>query len=145
MGGVPSKRGDVDRRSAEHDRPRERLLARGAEALSERELLALLLGKGRRGESALDLAAALLAEHGGLAGVAAARPEELARRPGIGPAKRASRTVVRVFSASRYPVDGPQNQAATSDRNSWSVCRFSNSRSRAARGASSPPSPRVRC
>ncbi len=74
----------------EHDRPRERLLARGVEALSERELLALLLGKGRRGESALDLAAALLAEHGGLAGVAAARPEELARRPGIGPAKAAT-------------------------------------------------------
>jgi hypothetical protein len=71
----------------EHDRPRERLLARGAEALSERELLALQLGKGRRGESALDLAAALLAEHGGLARIAAARPEELARRPGIGPAK----------------------------------------------------------
>ncbi len=74
----------------EHDRPRERLLARGAEALSERELLALVLGKGRRGESALDLAAALLAEHGGLAGIAAARPEELARRAGVGPAKAAA-------------------------------------------------------
>lgn len=44
----------------------------------------------RRGESALDLAAALLAEYGGLAGVAAARPEELARRPGMGPAKGAA-------------------------------------------------------
>ena len=63
-----------------YDRPRERLLARGAEALSECELLALLLGKGRRGESAPDLAAALLAEHGGLAGVAAARGSGRRRR-----------------------------------------------------------------
>ena len=37
------------------DRPRERLIARGAESLSERELLALVLGKGRQGESALEL------------------------------------------------------------------------------------------
>ncbi len=72
------------------DRPRERLWERGVEALSERELLALVLRQGRRGESVLDLAAALLAEYGGLAGVAAARPEELASRCGIGPAKAAA-------------------------------------------------------
>ncbi|MHB8449247.1 MAG: UPF0758 domain-containing protein [Mycobacteriales bacterium] len=70
-----------------HERPRERLLARGAEALSERELLALVLRNGSRGESALDLAAALLAEYGSLAGLAVARPEELERRPGVGQAK----------------------------------------------------------
>ena len=71
----------------EHERPRERLLSRGVEALSERELLALVLRHGSRGESALDLAAALLAEYGGLARLAAARPEELARRQGVGEAK----------------------------------------------------------
>ncbi|MDA8313223.1 MAG: DNA repair protein RadC [Actinomycetota bacterium] len=70
-----------------HERPRERLLAHGAEALSERELLALVLRHGSRGESALGLAAALLAEYGGLARLAAARPEELARRQGVGDAK----------------------------------------------------------
>jgi DNA repair protein RadC len=70
-----------------HERPRERLLARGLDALSERELLALVLRHGSRGESALDLAAALLAEYGSLAALAAARPEELARRQGVGEAK----------------------------------------------------------
>jgi DNA repair protein RadC len=72
------------------ERPRERLWARGVEALSERELLALVLRQGRRGESAVDLGAALLAAYGGLAGIAAARPEELASCPGIGMAKAAA-------------------------------------------------------
>ncbi|OQS14578.1 DNA repair protein [Nocardia donostiensis] len=71
-------------------RPRERLAELGPHALSDGELLALLLGHGRRGESALELATALLAEHGGVAGLAAARPEELARRPGVGAAKAAA-------------------------------------------------------
>ncbi|MGK8520449.1 RadC family protein [Nocardia asteroides] len=71
-------------------RPRERLLALGPHALSDAELLALLLRQGRRGASALDLAVELLVEHGGLAGLAAARPEELSRRAGIGVAKAAA-------------------------------------------------------
>lgn len=45
-----------------HERPRERLLARGPEALTERELLAILLRNGTRGVSAIDLAASLLSE-----------------------------------------------------------------------------------
>jgi len=61
-----------------HERPRERLLARGSEALSERELLALLLRTGTRAASALDVAGALLAEYGSLNRLASARPEELA-------------------------------------------------------------------
>ncbi|PEH79137.1 MULTISPECIES: JAB domain-containing protein [Nocardia] len=71
-------------------RPRERLLTLGPMALSDGELLALLLGQGRRGASALELAAELLADHGGIAGLAAARPEELARRTGVGSAKAAA-------------------------------------------------------
>jgi DNA repair protein RadC len=74
----------------EHERPRERLLRCGVGALSERELIALVLGSGRPGESALDLATVLLAEFGGLDGLSSARPEELAARPGIGPAKAAA-------------------------------------------------------
>ncbi|MEU4342564.1 DNA repair protein RadC [Nocardia sp. NPDC023852] len=68
-------------------RPRERLVALGPQALTDVELLALLLRHGRRGASALDLAVELLVEHGGLAGLAAARPEELSRRAGVGVAK----------------------------------------------------------
>ncbi|MGQ4597382.1 RadC family protein [Nocardia sp. R6R-6] len=71
-------------------RPRERLLVLGPQALSDAELLALLLRHGRRGASALDLAAELLVEHDGLAGLASARPEELSRRAGIGVAKAAA-------------------------------------------------------
>jgi len=82
-----------------HERPRERLLARGAEALSERELLALLLRSGAQGLSALDLAGELLAEHGGLRGLAAARPEELATRRGVGSAKAAA--LVAAFELAR--------------------------------------------
>jgi len=81
------------------ERPRERLLARGAEALTERELLALVLRNGTRGMSALDLAAELLAEYGGLSALAAARPEELAARPGIGAAKAAA--LVAAFQLAR--------------------------------------------
>jgi len=82
-----------------HERPRERLLARGAEALSERELLALVLRNGTNGMSALDLAAALLADYGSLHALAAARPEELAMRPGVGLAKAAA--LVAAFRLGR--------------------------------------------
>lgn len=82
-----------------HERPRERLLARGSDALSERELLALVVRQGSRGESALDLAAALLAEYGSLSALAMARPEELARRPGVGEAKAAA--LVAAFRLGR--------------------------------------------
>ncbi|MFC8046580.1 RadC family protein [Nocardia sp. NPDC057353] len=76
-------------------RPRERLLALGAHALTDGELLALLLREGNRGIGVVELALALLAEYGGPAGLAAARPEELARRTGMGVAKAS--TVVAAF------------------------------------------------
>jgi DNA repair protein RadC len=72
------------------ERPRERLAALGAESLSARELLSLVLGNGVSGISALDLADELLAKFGSLARLAIARPEEMARQPGVGPAKAAA-------------------------------------------------------
>jgi DNA repair protein RadC len=74
----------------EQERPRERLWRHGAAALSTVELLALVLRQGRPGQSSVELAAALLAEHGSLAGLAGATPEELAAHPGMGPAKAAA-------------------------------------------------------
>ncbi len=71
-------------------RPRERLWSVGVEALSDAELLALLLGHGRPGESALDMASGLLATYGGLYRLVRARPEELACHPGVGMAKAAA-------------------------------------------------------
>lgn len=89
----------------EHDRPRERLLARGVEALSERELLALVLRNGAPGQSALDLAADLLGEYGSLGALAAARPEELATRRGIGAAKAAA-VVAALQLCRRADING---------------------------------------
>lgn len=66
------------------ERPRERLARHGAHALSNRELVALLLGTGTRGRSALDLAEGLLGS--GLRGMASRSVAELAGR-GVGPAK----------------------------------------------------------
>jgi DNA repair protein RadC len=82
-----------------HERPRERLMAQGTLALTERELLALVLRHGAAGESALDLAASLLAEFGGLPVMASARAEELARRSGVGRAKAAA--LVAAFELGR--------------------------------------------
>jgi DNA repair protein RadC len=48
------------------ERPREKLLARGATALSDAELLAVFLGSGRRGQSAVDLGRALIVDAGSL-------------------------------------------------------------------------------
>ncbi len=83
----------------ERERPRERLAAQGSGALSDRELLALVLRHGTRGESALDLASGLLADFGSLAALAAALPEELERRPGVGAAKSAA--LVAAFQLGR--------------------------------------------
>jgi len=79
--------------------PRERLLAEGREALSDIELLALQLRSGTKGNSANDLAADLLAEFGDIRRLSSARPEELARLPGIGVAKAAS--IVASFELGR--------------------------------------------
>jgi DNA repair protein RadC len=82
-----------------HERPRERLMARGPDALTERELLALVLRNGTNGVNALDLAGEILAEYGNLRVLAAARPEELARCRGLGPAKAAA--IVAAFALAR--------------------------------------------
>lgn len=76
-------------RPPEHDRPRERLLAHGPEALADAELLALQLGTGRRGRSALDLARELLGAFGSLGELASRDPLELAGPAGLGRARAA--------------------------------------------------------
>jgi len=71
------------------DRPRERLRALGAAALSDAELLALLLGTGTAKEGVLDVASRLLATVGGLGALARLAPPQLAALPGLGPARAA--------------------------------------------------------
>ncbi len=69
-------------------RPREKMLALGAEALSDQELLAILLRTGTKDKSALDLAQDILST-GGLATLTQLTLEELGLRKGIGLAKAA--------------------------------------------------------
>ncbi len=71
------------------ERPREKLLERGAHALSDAELLALLLGSGTPGCSAVALARSLLKDFGGLRDLLGARFARWRRR-GIGPARYAA-------------------------------------------------------
>lgn len=78
---------------------RERLIALGPAALSERELLTLLIRGGLRGASASDLAGSVLGWGGGLRAIASARPEELAGLTGIGLAKAS--VLVAAFELGR--------------------------------------------
>jgi DNA repair protein RadC len=75
----------------EDDRPREKLLHRGAEALSDAELLAIILrsGDASSGTSAIDQGRTLLQRFGDLRNLAAATVAELKAIKGIGPAKAA--------------------------------------------------------
>ncbi len=73
----------------EEDRPREKLLDRGVEALTDAELLAILLRTGNAGASALDHARLLLSQFGGIKGIDSAPAKELCAIKGIGPAKSA--------------------------------------------------------
>ena len=71
------------------ERPRERLLAQGPQALSDAELVALFLGTGVRGRSALDVARDLLARFGRLSRLLSAARCEVDAVPGVGEARYA--------------------------------------------------------
>lgn len=75
---------------AEQDRPRERLDRLGPHALTDAELVALVLRSGAPGRNALELAHELLAEHGGLAPLAGRELSHLAVTHAVGPAKASS-------------------------------------------------------
>ena len=79
-----------DRSSGRGDGPRERLDRLGPRALSDSELLSLLLRTGRPGQSADELARRILREVGGLAAVASEEFASLQGVVGLGPAKSAS-------------------------------------------------------
>ena len=79
-------------------RPREKLLARGPQALSDVELLAILLRTGMAGKNVFQLAEELMAP-GGMAGLMQASAESLRRVKGLGPAKQAE--LLAVFEMAR--------------------------------------------
>lgn len=99
------------------ERPRERLLERGADALSNAELLAIILRTGVAGVMVTDLARDLLREYAGLSGLARASARELSQRHGLGPAKAAQlkaaleigQRLVREETAVREKVSSPED------------------------------------
>jgi DNA repair protein RadC len=101
------------------ERPRERLLQNGPRALSDGELLAVVLGSGMRGENVADLARGLLERWGGLAGVLGASADELVAAKGLGPARAArlaaaielGRRYLAAPQAERCPLDAPLDAA----------------------------------
>ncbi|MHB1405718.1 MAG: RadC family protein [Desulfitobacteriaceae bacterium] len=99
--------------------PRERLYALGPEALSNREVLAILLRTGVKGENVLDLAERLLTDSGGLSGLARLTVHELAQLHGLGKAKASGlkaalelgKRLVSSDPASRPVINSPQDVA----------------------------------
>ena len=69
------------------ERPRERLYEKGADSLADAELLALQLGTGTRGQTAVDVAREMLAQYGSLSGLAGREVAELMRVRGVGRVK----------------------------------------------------------
>jgi DNA repair protein RadC len=87
-------------------RPRERLLRRGPDRLTDAELIAIVLGTGVRGRSAIDVAATSLTNAGGLAALARAAPAELALAHGVGPAQAAR--LAAGFELGRRALESPR-------------------------------------
>ena len=95
----------------EYDRPRERLYAHGPEALADAELLALQLGSGTRGRTALDVAREILATYGSLGEVASREVVELAHQHGVGPVRAAR--LAAAFELTRRLRSRTPGQRAT--------------------------------
>ena len=96
------------------ERPRERLIALGAEALSEQELLSCLLGRGIAGESVLVTSQRLLQAFGNVRGIAEASVEQLATVRGVGQAKAVQLKAAAELARRMAKLPASQPQAVES-------------------------------
>lgn len=92
------------------DRPREKLVARGVAALSDSELLAVLLGTGGSGRDVQEIARCLLARFGGWHGLLSAGREAVVAEPGIGEARYA--LLQAAIEIARRQAEEELNQGA---------------------------------
>ncbi|SEP14187.1 RadC family protein [Aquisalimonas asiatica] len=97
----------------EAERPRERLLAHGADALSDAELLAIFLRTGSRGRSAVDLARDLLQRYNGLRGLLEADRASFCAGPGLGDAKYTQLQAVLAMARRYLAADLERGDALT--------------------------------
>jgi len=92
------------------DRPREKLLMRGAQSLSDAELVAILLRTGKKGKSVIEIARELINSEGNLAMLATKTVDSLQKISGIGKDKGATRSAVfelrrRILSQRKWFAD----------------------------------------
>ncbi len=100
------------------DRPRERLLRLGEDALSSQELLALILGRGVAGRSVMTIAQELITKFASVRGISEATIEELAKIKGVGTAKASQlkacfelgkrRELETEYNYERFDIKNPQ-------------------------------------
>jgi DNA repair protein RadC len=88
------------------DRPREKLLMRGAQSLSDAELVAILLRTGKKGKSVIEIARELINSEGNLAMLATKTVDSLQQISGIGKDKAA--TLAAAFELSRRILSQPK-------------------------------------
>lgn len=88
------------------DRPREKAYSQGVESLSDAELLALILGKGTRKKSAVDLSKEILMKFKNLKNISTRSPSEFLKIKGIGKAKAV--TIAAAFELGRRADSGAE-------------------------------------
>jgi DNA repair protein RadC len=93
----------------ESDRPRERLAAQGPQALSNAELIAILVRVGVKGENAVSVGQRLLNKFGGLNGLHRAQFAELKNQHGIGEAK-AAQIKAAIELGRRLTLESPEER-----------------------------------
>ena len=93
------------------ERPRERLVARGPDALTHAELIAILLRTGLKGANVVRVAQNILLKFGSLNALALAKVDELRQIPGVGPDKAARLAELNRRATVRVAVDDPANVA----------------------------------
>lgn len=107
---------------AVEDRPREKLLKRGVESLSDAEIIAILIGSGTRNQSALELAKKLLfSASNNLVELGKLRLEEIMKIKGIGKAKAIVILAALEFGRRRKFSEPVQKVQITSSKDSFSI------------------------
>ena len=89
------------------ERPQERLQRKGAAALSDTELLAMLLRKGSKDQDVMELSTQLMAEAGSLAGLLTWSESDFMRLRGIGRVKALQ--LITVMEVARRILSGPED------------------------------------
>jgi len=106
------------------DRPREKLILKGKSALSDAELIAILLGSGTRALSAVDLAKKVLYPTGNnLHELARLTVKDLTKIPGIGQAKALTIVAALELGRRRKELDGREKTKVTGSKDAYDLIK----------------------